>query len=367
MSIAELGVRALDQIRENQLVRRISERLPRAEASRNAHQETDAELVEVGLAEQLLAITTDSVVDEIALGLYQDPYEIGWVAVVASLSDLAAVGASPLGVVSSLSLASAWSQSQCDALLEGMADALRAHRTGVLGGDTNWGAASVNVTAVGIVSKSQVLRRTGAQLHDEVFVSSPCGAGSLLALQRFAAPGMPVTPFRPTARLDFARTIAGAAHCCIDTSDGLVGALDQLQRSNRVVIQCEDLSRAIAAPVQQAFDRASLPGLASLCGLHGEFELCFTIPGARVAEMRTQAERLGLSPVLVGKVVACDTDASGLNLANGWLDSGQIRNLWHESSSPREYIASLVRCVHEAQTNDRKRNDPLSATGVASQ
>jgi len=365
MSIAALGVRALDQIRENQLVRRISERLPRAESSRNGHQETDAELIEVGLVGQLLAVTTDSVSDEIALGLYDDPYEIGWVAVVASLSDLAAVAATPLGVLNSLSLASNWSQSQCDALLEGMADALRAHDTGVVGGDTNWGTASINVTALGLVSRDRVVRRIGAQLGDHVFVSGPCGAGSLLALQRFAVPGALVTPFRPAARLEFARAISGDVHCCMDTSDGLVAALDQLQRSNRILIQCEDLSRAIAAPVQQAFERAALPELASLCGLHGEFELCYAIPSDRVGRMLAAAERLGQCPVLVGHVVAADTDASGLRLPSGWLDSGRIRNLWQESSSPREYIASLVGCVREAPTNDPSRDESMRGSAAA--
>ena len=47
----------------------------------------------------ILAITTDSIVEEIRLGLYDDPYLIGWMIVMVNLSDLAAVGADPLGIL----------------------------------------------------------------------------------------------------------------------------------------------------------------------------------------------------------------------------------------------------------------------------
>jgi thiamine monophosphate kinase len=98
----------LAAIHENQLIQSIAGRLPVAGARRNATHECDAELVDVGLPTDLLAVTTDSLVEEIRHGLYGEGTTIGWMAVVVSLSDLAAVGARPLGVLEAVTFPPEW-------------------------------------------------------------------------------------------------------------------------------------------------------------------------------------------------------------------------------------------------------------------
>jgi len=86
-------------VRENALVESLVRALPRSSLQRNGVGESDAELVRLPGSDLLLAITNDAIVEEIEIGLYRDPYLIGWVTVVASASDLAAVGADPVGIL----------------------------------------------------------------------------------------------------------------------------------------------------------------------------------------------------------------------------------------------------------------------------
>src|SRR3990170_7954855 len=72
---------------------------PRSPLQYNKLQESDSELVRLPGGNSLLAVTTDGVVEEIESGLYDDPYLIGWMTVIVNASDLAAVGAEPLGIL----------------------------------------------------------------------------------------------------------------------------------------------------------------------------------------------------------------------------------------------------------------------------
>ena len=66
----------------------------------NGVHEADAELVDPGAMNgHLLAVTTDGVIEEISSGLYDDPYLMGWMLATVNLSDLAAVGADPMGLL----------------------------------------------------------------------------------------------------------------------------------------------------------------------------------------------------------------------------------------------------------------------------
>ena len=88
-----------DVILENRMVEKLARAFRRSPAQLNCMNESDAEIISLGSGDLKLAITTDSVVEEIASGLYNDAYMIGWMAATVNFSDLAAVGASPLGLL----------------------------------------------------------------------------------------------------------------------------------------------------------------------------------------------------------------------------------------------------------------------------
>jgi len=129
-------VSRMDEILENAAIDAWAGAFRRAPSRANAPHESDAELLEIeSLPDRYLAITIDTVAEEIATGLYRDPFTMGWVTVMASLSDLAAVGADPVGVVVSVSAPPGRDAGFVDGARRGMEEACCSVGTFVLGGD----------------------------------------------------------------------------------------------------------------------------------------------------------------------------------------------------------------------------------------
>jgi thiamin-phosphate kinase len=227
----------MDDILENVAIGAWVKAFSRAPGQANAPHESDAELIELpGDPEHLLAITIDTVAEEIHAGLYQEPYTMGWVTVMASLSDLAAVGADPLGMVVSVSAPLGKDSDLAESAGRGMEDACRSLGVFILGGDSNL-TSEISLTgcSIGIVPKNAVLTRRGVQPGDAVFVTGRAGAGNALGLVRLSGlpdECFPESNYRPSARLAAGRALRGRATAAMDTSDGVLTTLDQLMRLN---------------------------------------------------------------------------------------------------------------------------------------
>lgn len=333
---------ALSEIVENQLVTELVRALPRARSSRNATHETDAELVEIGLPDTLLAATVDCVAEEIAHGIYPDPFLQGWVGVVASLSDLAAVGATPLGMLMAVSLPRDFEAEQRARLLAGIGEALAAHNVGSLGGDTGTGPVALTATALGLVARERVMRRVGAAPGDRVYTTGHAGVGAFAA---FAALVMPQwagrLDFRPRGRLQEGSLIAPLASSCMDTSDGLMFTVDQLARLNSVSIELESANVFVHPVVAQSLAEIGVPALAAAAAVHGDFELCFTLPESRERELFALADTCAFRPLRVGRVVELRPEAHVWQDGRP-IDTTAMRNLAAEVSSVSDYAAQLV-------------------------
>ncbi|MBK6405359.1 MAG: hypothetical protein IPF66_10105 [Holophagales bacterium] len=174
-------MRLNDDVAENRRLTRWADLLPRAPGQRGAIHETDAELVELGDG-RLLALTVDTVCEEIRLGLYRDPRTAGRLAAAAALSDLAAVGAEPLGLLLSVTLPAGNADVVQEAVARGVAETASAAGIFVLGGDTNEGNdLSVGCTAAGTVPCGSELRRVGISPGDLLFSAGPLGLGAAVA------------------------------------------------------------------------------------------------------------------------------------------------------------------------------------------
>jgi thiamine-monophosphate kinase len=311
----------------------------RSPAQANAPHESDAELIEVpGLPERLLAITIDTVSEEILAGLYRDPYTMGWVAVMASLSDLAAVGADPLGLVMSASVPATHGPEFARHAGRGMEEACRSLGVFMLGGDTN-AAPAVSLTgcAIGLVPRGAALTRHGVRPGDALFATGPAGTGNALALVRLAGLAddlFPEARYRPSARLSAGPILRGRARACMDTSDGVLATLDQLMRLNGCGFEVEcDWGRLLAKDVLALCDRTRTPPWMMLAGPHGEFELVFSAPAADAEVIVRDLAKVGLTPVRLG--TAQDHEAVTLALPAGRradIDMAPLRNLLEASS-----------------------------------
>jgi thiamine-monophosphate kinase len=300
----------------------------------NRPHETDSELVEnPAFPEHYLAVTIDTVAEEISQGIYRDPFTAGWIAVAASISDLAAVGADPLGLVISVTLNPAQSDDYNAGVAQGMEQACRAAGTSILGGDTNMGdKVALTGCALGLVPRNHVMTRRGCRPGDIVYVSGPVGMGNALGLVRLAGLPDKIFPeelYRPASRLAHGRLLRDFATCCMDSSDGLLATLDQLMRINNTgfSIDCA-WDRLLAPEVSRLCQATGTPSWSMAAGPHGEFELVATVSPAREAAFLAAARTQGMSFVRLGRVA--EKPELVLKLPSGRVvvvDAAPFRNL----------------------------------------
>lgn len=223
-------------------------------------------------------------------------WQIGWMCAAATLSDIAAMGARPQGMLVSLGLPDVES-AFVDSMIEGMDACVRGCGTAIIGGDTDsHQELTICGTALGRVPKNQILRRRGANVGDLVCVTGRPG----MAGAGMAALGKGLTEqeirdsivvkkfFEPIPRIKEGIRLAesGAVTAMMDNSDGLALSLHQLAETNRCGFRiCADLLPVLSDP-----DRSLDPDLALALYSGGDFELLFTVGASRLADARRACE-----------------------------------------------------------------------------
>jgi thiamine-monophosphate kinase len=343
----------MEDILENRRIGLLARHFLKAPHKRNDIHEADAELIELGeSSENYLAVTTDALVEEISSGLYDDPSLAGWMLAMANFSDLAAVGADPLGLLIAVNYPPSLPEAYLTKLAEGISEACGKLGTFVLGGDTNQaGEIFLCGCAVGLVPKKSVMTRVGAKPGDRIYLTGPAGLGSVYAFLHLTGQDgrMPKSYFRPQARIREGKLIREYATSCMDTSDGLIHTVDTLMRLNRCRFVIQDDWASILHPLAQEICRAqNLPPWLTLAAVHGEFELCFTVRPDREQDFLGEVRGAGWAPVAVGEVA----EGEGVSIKKGErqvpLDTALIRNIAEEAGSdPKTYIARLFEIAKE--------------------
>ncbi|MNS19763.1 Thiamine-monophosphate kinase [compost metagenome] len=326
MTNLALGLAALAEVRA---IDALTRRFPRHPEQWNRPHEADAEIVKLTALgpDTYLAATIDGIANEWTSGFFKDPYTAGWVLVQSNLSDLAAVGAAPIGLLSALAFPPG-STELASRLAEGIADALAACGVAALGGDLNEGPApAMTACAIGLVTGRPV-GRTGIQPGDGLWATGPLGAGNALAIVQLMGlpPALaPESAYRPQARLAEGQALRPFARAMMDTSDGPMSTLDHLARLNGVGMRIDfDPDRLVEPRVLAAFRSAGLPAWPLLCGEHGEYELMVAIPPdaeAGLLAAAPQATRLATATAEPG-LMAVLPDGREVP-----FDGGYIRNL----------------------------------------
>ncbi len=202
-------------------------------------------------AGQTLVVTTDVLVDGVHFSdRTTSPEDAGWRAAAANLSDLAAMGALPLGITVGLGLPGTLEVAWVERLYQGLTACLQRFQTPLVGGDVvRSPVVTISITALGSVSPARVIRRSAAQPGQAIVVTGAHGAsraGLELLLQPEIAPPAHRELYvrshqRPLPRLDVvpllptqARAIAG-----MDSSDGLADAVIQICRASGVGARLE--------------------------------------------------------------------------------------------------------------------------------
>lgn len=266
----------------------------------------DAAIVQVPMGRQLV-VATDTLNRGIHFPDNTAPYDIGWKALAVNLSDLAAMGAEPAWCTLSLSLPAgdaAW----VEAFLDGFLALAAHHNVALIGGDTTRGPLSVSVTMHGFVEPGRALRRGGARIGDEIWVTGTLGeaAGALLQWRAGAVVNVDLRARldRPTPRVATGALLRQVAHACIDVSDGLLADLQHVCVASGVGSEIELESLPASPALVAAFDTQRRQALQATGG--DDYELCFTTPlDARKAIERIASE--SATPITrIGRIVAGD-------------------------------------------------------------
>ena len=206
--------------------------------------------------------------------------DLGWKAAAVNLSDLAASGAEPVGLLVSLAAPGESAIDDVVALYEGLGE------TGVpvVGGDTTRGERlTVGVTAIGRAER--VPGRAGARPGDVLVVTGPLGASAagFHCLRAGIESPLVRAHVRPPLRLAEGRRLAADASAMLDISDGLAADAAHLaQRSGcRLVVELEQVP--VAAGVAEIAERVGRSVWELACGFGEDYELLAAVP-ARAAE-----------------------------------------------------------------------------------
>jgi thiamine-monophosphate kinase len=335
----------LNDIFENKFISAITGKYKRQPLQINALHESDAELIKIPGTDAVLALTTDNIVEEIEKGLYSEPYLIGWMAVIVNVSDLSAVGALPLGILINETLSTEFDEQFINEIHRGINDACTESGIYVLGGDTNFAQKpQIGGCACGIIYDKRILSRKGACKNDLVFTTGLLGNGNAYALNKFYLNDPVKFDFKPLPRFKESSIIRKYASACMDTSDGAIAALDQLMRINgcgfRIDSGIEDILSGQALNISSIIN---FPLWLNLAGIHGEFELLFTISEKNKDGFIAEAFESGWKPVLLGKVTEEKSLKIIINSVLHVIDSCKIRNLYEETQGNlQNYIEQLM-------------------------
>jgi thiamine-monophosphate kinase len=251
-----------------------------------------------------LVVSIDSVVAGVHVDLTLcSPADVGWKALMGAVSDLAAMGAQPLGALVALCVPASVGASGGDGeltlgVMEGVAEASRQSGCAVVGGDlSEGGVLTVVVTVMGTVDGGPAaVERAGAVPGDALFVTGPCGgsAAGLRVLRARYEAGQPESALeqalaeayrRPVTRLaegEVAR-LAGA-HAMIDVSDGLALDLHRMADASGVGFALDSIPVADGATLEEAL------------GGGEDYELIVAIDPGAVDDFITGCRRAGLRP-----------------------------------------------------------------------
>ena len=270
-----------------------------------------------------LVVSIDSVVAGIHVDLTLcSPADVGWKALMGAVSDLAAMGARPVGALVALCVPAATGEGELTlGVMEGVAEASRQSGCAVVGGDLSAGGVlTVVVSVMGTLDGGRAVERAGALPGDAVFITGPCGgsAAGLRVLRERHETGRDETGQdrslaaayrRPEARLaegEVAR-LAGA-HAMIDISDGLALDLHRLADASGVGFALDTIPVAEGATLEEAL------------GGGEDYELIVAIDPREVDHYVMRCTSAGLRPPLQIGVIRADTGSRYL----GGEDLGRL-------------------------------------------
>ncbi len=273
----------------------------------------DAAVLDLGDGRQLV-IAADMVQAGVHTLADATPAQIASKALRTNLSDLAAMGAEPAFYLSTIAWPGAPMPELTDALVNQLAKDQAEFGIALIGGDTisTSGPMSISITVLGW-AKGPILRRIGAQIGDDVWVSGSIGDGYLGLLA--AQGGLEFMPADardyllrryeyPDPRLALGAALNGVAHCGLDVSDGLFADAAHLAAQNDAAVQIdlEAIPLSPAAQLYVAHESDRQVALLRLARSGDDYELLFCAAKEERPAIAALAAKLNLDITRIGRV-----------------------------------------------------------------
>ncbi|UFH48954.1 thiamine-phosphate kinase [Pseudomonas sp. KNUC1026] len=274
----------------------------------------DCALLAPAAGEQL-AVSTDTLVSGVHFPERADPFLLGQRSLAVAASDLAAMGARPLGFTLALTLP-AFSADWLERYAAGLSRMAERCALRLIGGDTTRGPLSLTLTVFGSVPARQALVRSGARAGELFCVGGPLGdaAGALpLVLGQLQAPAELAEPllaryWSPEPQLALGQALRGHASAALDISDGLLADAGHIAQASGVAIRIER-SRVPVSDALRAVHGEAAALQAALAG-GDDYILAFSLPGEALAPLQAAGwPILAIGQVLAGQGVQLIDDA----------------------------------------------------------
>lgn len=267
----------------------------------------DAALIAVSAGMEL-AVSTDMLVAGTHFFADADPCKLGWKSLAVNLSDMAAMGAKPKWATLAISLPennTTW----LGLFSQGFFSCAEAFEVDLIGGDTTRGPLNICVQIMGEVPMGQAIKRSGAQVDDDIWVSGKLGCAAL-ALAHLQRKEQIVNSLShhlqalhsPQPRVALGIALRGLANSCLDISDGLISDLGHITTASNVgaeiYLETIPTSTYIKKHLKtSAFQHYVLAG-------GDDYELCFTAPQRRSADILAIAKNVNVPVVKIGRITA---------------------------------------------------------------
>ena len=277
----------------------------------------DAAMLKTPPGQQLL-ISTDVLIEDIHFDLnYQTPKDLGWRAGVANLSDIAAMGGTPLYLLVSMALPVRFPPQHIRELYRGIQAACRPFNVELIGGDTSASPSQIflSLTIMGSTRVNRALTRNNAEIGDHIFVTGTLGDANagLRILQTHSAnrrqPSAVETflirrHLRPAPRIHVGQLLANRklAHAAIDLSDGLSSDIGHVCEDSRVGAEIRATDLPLSSQLR-AFTKRDKTDPVRIALQGGEdYELLFTAPAKHHQNVLRVSEQTKVPITCIGQI-----------------------------------------------------------------
>jgi thiamine-monophosphate kinase len=256
---------------------------------------------------QSLAVTSDMLVEGRHFFANTNPEWLGHKALAVNLSDLAAMGAKPVGFTLALALPHADS-TWLTQFSQGLFRLAQQWQCPLIGGDTTQGPLTICITALGHVPANAAIKRSGAKVGDDIWVSGTLGDARLALgalrnewpLDHNSLEAVLPRMHQPEPRIALGMQLRGIASSALDVSDGLLGDLGHILKASQVnaevLIDQLPTSRTLAEQTEH---------IRRQCAANGgdDYELCFTAAANKRAEIESLSTAL-LPLTCIGRITS---------------------------------------------------------------